>query len=104
MKKDNSTEDISGETHESGYTGRGYACAAAVLTAGGAVALGLIFTVLGIYSLIASVILSLSALTFINVQKRKNDFAKLKIFKVCAYVVLGVAVAIFVGGLIWSAI
>ena len=104
MKKNNLTEEENEQQPESGYNGFGYAYAAIGLIVTGIAALALIFTVLGIYSLIASVILSLAALTFVNIQKRKNDFPKLKIIKICAYIVFGIAVAVFIGGLIWSAL
>lgn len=86
------------------YTGKTYAYIAVGLTALSAVAIGLSFTVPGIYSLIASVLLSLASLSFINVQKKKNNFPKLKIVTVCAYIALCIAVLIFIGGLIWSAL
>ena len=86
------------------YTGKTYAYIAVALTVLGAVAFGLTFTVLGIYSLIASVLFCLGALTFINIQKRKNNFSQLLYIKIAAYVVLGIAVAFFIGGIIWSAI
>ena len=104
MKKNKLPEEQTGEKPENAYTGAGYAYAAIALTAAGVVALGLIFTVLRIYALIASVILSLSALTFVNIQKRKNDFEKLKIIKVCAYVVFALSIAVLVGGIIWYAL
>ena len=73
------------------YTGRTYAYIAIALTALSALAIGLSFTVLGIYSLISAVLLSLASLTFVNVQKKK-------------YYVLGICLIIFTGGIIWSAI
>lgn len=104
LKKNNLPEEENEQQPERGYNGFGYAYAATGLVIAGAAALALIFTVPGIYSLIASVILSIAALTFVNVQKRKNDFPKLKIIRICAYAVFGVAVAVFTGGLIWSAL
>ncbi|MDE6441276.1 MAG: hypothetical protein K2L12_00805 [Clostridia bacterium] len=86
------------------YNGKTYAYIAAGLICLAAVAIGLSFTVLGIYSLIASVLLSLASLSFVNIQKRKNNFARLKIITVCAYTVLCIGGVIFIGGLIWSAI
>lgn len=93
-----------GEQPAEEYTGKTYAYIAVGLICLSAVAIGLIFTALGIYSLIASVILSLASLSFINVQKRKNNFARLKIITICAYTVLCIAMLIFIGGLIWSAL
>ncbi len=85
------------------YTGKTYAYVAIGLCVAGAAALGLIFTKLGIYALLAAIILSLAALAFANTQKRKNNFGRLKIVIICAYVLLGVSIAVFIGGLIWSA-
>ena len=86
------------------YSGKTYAYIAVALTVLGAIAFGLTFTVLGIYSLIASVLFCLGALTFINIQKRKNNFSQLLYIKIAAYVVLGIAVAFFIGGIIWASI
>lgn len=86
------------------YTGKTYAYIAVGLTGLASVAIGLSFTVLGIYSLISSILLSLASLSFVNIQKRKNYFARLKIIMICAYTVLCIGGVIFIGGLIWSAI
>ena len=86
------------------YTGKTYAFISAGLCAAAAVALGLSFTLLGVYSLIASVILSIASLSFLNVQKRKYNFKNLIIIRITALTVLGIAVAIFIGGIIWSAV
>lgn len=98
MKKDN--ENKNGEQP---YTGRTYAYIAAGLVGAAAVFLGLAFTVLGIYSLIGAVLCCLASLAFTNVQKRKNNFNRLTIINICAYAVLGITAAFFVGGIIWSA-
>ena len=86
------------------YTGRTYAYISTGLTVASAVFAGLSFTVLGIYALIASILLSLAAVAFANVQKRKNDFKQLLIIRILSHIVLCICVLIFVGGLIWSAI
>lgn len=87
-----------------GYTGKTYAYIAIALIALSAVSFGLAFTMLGIYAIIASVLCSLAALAFADVQKRKNNFKRLVIIRICAYVTLGISVAFFTCGLIWSAI
>ena len=69
----------------------------------GAVALGLAFTVLGIYALIASMLFEIAAMTFINLQKKKNDLKWLIYVKIAAYVLFAAAILLFVGGSIWSA-
>ena len=87
---------------EQPYTGYTYAYISVGLIFAAAVFFGLAFTVLGIYSLIAAALLGLAALAFANVQKRKNNFGKLVIIRICAYVVLGVTAALFIGGIIWA--
>ncbi len=89
---------------EEPYTGKAYAYIAIGLTAAAIVAFGLTFTVLGIYSLISSVLLSLASLAFVTTQKRKNNFDKLIYITVCAYIVLGVTVLSFIGGIIYVAV
>lgn len=84
------------------YTGKTYAYIAVALTVLGAVAFGLSFTVMGIYSLIASVLFSLGALTFANIQKKRNNFKELIFVFIAAYAVLAVTVAFFIGGIIWA--
>jgi len=54
------------------YTGKTYAYIGLGLMAGAALFFGLSFTVIGIYSLIASILLSLASITFINLQKKKQ--------------------------------
>ncbi|MDE6666950.1 MAG: hypothetical protein K2K38_01220 [Clostridia bacterium] len=68
-----------------------------------ATAFGLSFSFLGIYALIASLLLELCALSFCVTQKKKNNFPALKFVFIAAYVLLGLSVALFVGGLIYSA-
>ena len=95
-------KDEQNQTPEPPYTGRLFAYIAIGLIVAGAVSLGLIFTVLGIYALIASILFEIAALAFVNIQKRKNDFKELKIIKIIAYVALGITAAVFVGGIIYA--
>lgn len=67
-----------------------------------AVALVLAFTVLGVYSLIASVLLELTALSFAATQKKKFNFPLLKAATITAYVLLAVSVLVFIGGIIYA--
>ena len=60
------------------YTGKTYAYIGLGLMAGAALFFGLSFTVIGIYSLIASILLSLASITFINLQKKKLQKQKNK--------------------------
>ena len=68
----------------------------------GAVAFGVSFTKLGIYALIASMLCEIAAITFVNLQKKKNDFKWLIYLKVAAYILFAAALLVFAGGTIWS--
>ena len=69
-----------------------------------AVAFGLSFSFMGIYALIASLILELCALSFCATQKKKNPFPALKFVFIAAYILLGLSALLFIGGLVYSAI
>lgn len=100
MEKDNKNKpDANGEKYEK----KTYAYIAIALAAVGAVALGVSFTVLGIYALISSMLFEIAAMTFVNLQKRKNDLKWLIYIKIAAYVLFAAALLIFVGGTVWSA-
>ena len=86
------------------YTGKAYLYIAIALEVLCAVSLGLIATVLGIYALIASIILGLAALAFCNIQKKRNNFALVKYFLIAGYILTAAAALLFVGGIIWSAV
>lgn len=79
------------------YTG----LAALILSAA---AMGLTFTALGVYSLIAAILLALASLSFFEAQRKKNAFAALKAVKIIAYIALAVYAAFFIGGMIYAAI
>lgn len=70
----------------------------------GAVAFGLAFTVLGIYALIASILLELVSLSFSGTQKKKNNFKAVFYVKVVAYAFLIAFTAFFIGGIIYMGI
>lgn len=70
----------------------------------GAVAFGLAFTKLRIYSLICSIIFELASIAFCNAQKKANNFKAVKYVKICAYVLLGIFAAFFIGGIIYVSI
>lgn len=57
----------------------------------------------GVYTLIASILLELAALSFLSTQKRKNNFRGVKYATVAAYILLGLSTILFAGGLIYSA-
>lgn len=67
------------------------------------VAFGLTFSPLKIYALISSVIIALAALSFLNTQKKKNNFSGVFCATAITYVLLAVYVLFFIGGLIYSA-
>ena len=71
---------------------------AIVLTALGAVALGLSFTVLGKYSLIACMMLEVIAVTFINLQQKKEKIKWILYLKIGAYVLFAAAIVMFALG------
>lgn len=99
--KDLKEENIQPEEQETRkiwfWTGVGVLAAAVV-------ALGLMFTVLGIYALISSVVLSIASLAFFRTQKKRNNFKAVFALTVVSYVVLAAGIALFVGGLIYSAL
>ena len=96
-KKVEENEEIKSTTKTYFYI----AIAACVLSG---VAFGLSFSVLGIYALIASLILELCALSFCVTQKKKNPFPALKFVFIAAYVLLALSALLFIGGLVYSAI
>ncbi len=104
MENDNKNTNGNGlKNTEEKYTKKTYAFVAIGLAAAGAVALGVSFTVLGIYALIASMLFEISAITFVNLQAKKNDLKWLIYVKIVSYVLFFAALLIFVGGTIWSA-
>ena len=69
-----------------------------------AIALGCTFIPqVGVYTLIASVLLELTALSFLSTQKKKNNFKEVFYVTIAAYVLLGLSLILFVGGLIYVA-
>ena len=84
------------------YEGKTYAFIAIGLIAVGAVWLGVSFTKLGLYALIASMLFEITAMTFINLQKNKNNLKWLIYLKIAAYALFIFSAVLFVGGTIWS--
>ena len=69
-----------------------------------AVAFGLSFLpAVGVYALIISVLFELAALAFLSAQKKRGDAPFLKAATATAYVLLALSLALFIGGLIYSA-
>lgn len=83
---------------------KAYFYAAIVACAMSAVAFGLAFSTLKIYSLIASVTFLLAALTLINTQKKVNNFKWVFYLSIIAYVLLGIVTLFFIGGIIYAAV
>lgn len=85
------------------YDKKTYAYIATGLIIVGAILFGVSFTVLGIYALSASMISEIAAITFVNLQEKKNKLNWLIYLKVAAYAVFIAALLVFVGGTISSA-
>lgn len=103
MSKKNEPQisDINNENSEQSST-RTYFFIATVLLVLAAVAFGCAFIKgAGIYCLIASVLLELSALSFLSTQKKKNNFKAVFYVTVAAYVLLGLSLLLFIGGMIF---
>ena len=61
------------------------------------------FFFLGIYALIASMLLEIGAMTFINIQKTKNNLSWLLYLRLAAYALFAASAIVFALGTIWSA-
>lgn len=88
---------------ENNYNGKTYAYIAMGLVAAAAVSFGLMFTILGIYALISSILLSIAALSFAETQKKKNNLSWLIYLKIVIFVMLALAIGFFIGGIVVSA-
>lgn len=96
-EEQNKTEQPKSNTRAYFYA----AIAACVLSV---VAFGLAFSVLKIYSLIASVLFLLAALALINTQKKVNNFKWVFYLSIIAYTLLAMVVLFFIGGIIFAAV
>ena len=83
------------DNNNNDYDKKTFAWLAIGLIIAGAVALGLSFTVLGNYSLIASMMLEIVAIAFANYQKKLNNFKWLIYIQIVAYVIFGVGIVLF---------
>ena len=69
-----------------------------------AVAFGLAFSPLRIYSLISSIVLGIAALSMVAAQQKKEKFKALFYLKIADYILLAAGVILFVSGMIYSAL
>lgn len=69
-----------------------------------AAAFGMTFSKAGVYALISAVILGIAALSFLNTQKKKNNFKGVFYATVAAYALTAVYLLFFIGGIIYSAL
>lgn len=97
-------KDVRENKEEVKCTTKAYFYTAIVACVISALAFGLSFSFMGIYALIASLVSELCALSFAVTQKKKNPLPALKFVFIAAYVLLGLSAALFVGGLVYSAI
>ena len=82
--------------------GRIFFYIALACTAASPVFFGLTFTPLGVYSLLASILFCLASLSLLGTQKKKENFKGVLILTIVTYVLLGIFLAFFIGGVIWS--
>ncbi len=84
--------------------GRVFFYIAIACTALGALFFGLTFTPLAVFSLCASILFCLASLSFLNTQKKKENFKGVLILTIITYILFGIFLAFFIGGVIWSII
>lgn len=82
--------------------GRVFFYIALACTVLGAVSFGLTFTLLGVYALLASILFCLASLSLLGTQKKKENFTGVLILTIATYILLGIFLAFFIGGVIWS--
>ena len=100
MNEDNRNGQNNGPEKDEGKL---FAYVAIGLLVAGAAFFAVSFFAIGIYALIASMLLEIGAMTFINVQKKKNDLKWLSYLKTAAYVLFAASVIVFALGTVWSA-
>lgn len=96
------TEQVCNEENAKNSTRVDFFIAIGLIVAA-AIALGCTFIPsIGVYMLIASVLLELAALSFISTQKKKNNFMAVFYVTVVAYVLLALSGLTFLGATIYS--
>ena len=70
----------------------------------GAIFFGLTFTPLAVYSLIASILFCLASLSLLGTQKKRENFKGVFALTIVTYILLGIFLAFFIGGVIWSSL
>ena len=82
--------------------GRVFFYIALACTVLGAVFFGLTFTPLAVFSLLAAILFCLASLSLLGTQKKRENFKGVFILTVITYVLFGIFLAFFIGGVIWS--
>ena len=105
--EDEIKEEINEENAESTQPatnkgGRKFFYIAVACTALGVLFFGLTFSPLAVYSLLAAILFCLASLSFLGTQKKRENFKGVLIMTIITYVLLGVFIAFFVGGVIFS--
>lgn len=62
---------------------------------------GLTFSPLGVYSLLAAILFCISSLSFLSTQKKRENFKGVLILTIITYILLGIFIAFFVGGVVF---
>lgn len=96
LPEENADREAQGEASSKKCFWTAIGCCAA-----GAVFFGLMFTVLGVYALLASLICELASVSLLNGQKKYGYFNACKVLRVVSYVIMaaGVAVMVFIIGM-----
>ena len=70
----------------------------------GAIFYGLTFSPLAVYSLLASILFCLASLSLLGTQKKRKNFKGVLALTIVTYILLGIFLAFFIGGVIWSSL
>ncbi len=104
QEKQTDSEQTPAQDDKKEKNGRVFFYIAIACTALGALFFGLTFTPLAVFSLCASILFCLASLSFLNTQKKKENFKGVLILTIITYILFGIFLAFFIGGVIWSII